>query len=150
MAINVYDLYLRKNNKPYLHKIQEIKTECFPTGAKCIYKFVAQNTDLLKMAEENVLLLALDTRKVLSVFWVSKGTVDRTYLTSREIFIRLLLVGASRFVVVHNHPSGSLDFSTADKKTAVELRAAGELIGVPMLDFIAVTSRGYNSIGEQN
>lgn len=63
--------------------------------------------DLSSMAEEYVYLAAFSAAyKVLGIFEVSHGTVRTTTANPREIFIRLLLSGASCFIICHNHPSG--------------------------------------------
>ena len=67
------------------------------------------------MAEEYVYLAAFTTTcRVLGVFEVSHGTVNTTPANPREIFIRLLLSGASCFAVCHNHPSGDCTPSDED------------------------------------
>lgn len=60
-----------------------------------------------RLAEEHLWLLAFNTKnKLLGLFEVSHGTVNGSLITPREIFVRLFLCGAVRFVLVHNHPSG--------------------------------------------
>lgn len=53
---------------------------------------------------------------------------------------------ATRFVVVHNHTSGNLNFSKDDIKLAEKIMQAAELFDLEMVDFMVVTANGYNSI----
>ena len=59
-------------------------------------------------------------------------------------FTRLLLVGASCFTVVHNHPSGSVAPSDADRAVCKRLVKVGKLLDFEMLDFIILGERMYS------
>lgn len=91
------------------------------------------------LAEEHVWLLALDTKAMpKGVFQISHGTADTSLVTSREVFIRLLLCGATGFVLVHNHPSGVPNPSQEDKRVTQRFKQAGELLGLRLLDHIII------------
>lgn len=101
-----------------------------------------------RLAEEHLYLIALNTKnKPLGVFEVSHGTVNASLINPREIFIRLFLVGASNFIVSHNHPSGDCTPSTDDIKTTKRLKECADMIGVTLLDHI-ITGDGYISLRE--
>lgn len=101
-----------------------------------------------RLAEEYLYLIALDTKnKPLGVFEVSHGTVNCALVNPREIFIRLLLVGASGFVVSHNHPSGDCTPSEDDIQITRRLKECADMMGVTLLDHIIV-GEGYNSLRE--
>lgn len=71
---------------------------------------------LKELAEEYVYLLCLNKKntKITGIFEISHGTVDRAILGVREIFIRVLLSGASNLIIAHNHPSQSVIASKED------------------------------------
>lgn len=48
---------------------------------------------------------------IIGVFEISRGTVAASLLSAREILIRMLIVGATHFLICHNHPSGHLQSS---------------------------------------
>lgn len=147
MAINVYELLQYKNGKPYLYKEGQILNEGSPKNTEELYYFIKHNTKLTLKAEEHALLIGLNKRnKILAVFWLSKGVVDATMVNQREIFIRLLLVGASGFVIVHNHPSGSLEPSREDLNIQRTLKDTGEFMKIPLVDFVIVTQEHYTSV----
>ena len=104
--------------------------------------------DLNHMAEEYVYLAAFSTAyRVLGVFEVSHGTVSTTTASPREIFIRLLLSGASCFVICHNHPSGDCIPSDDDIGLTKRLQECANLMGIAFTDHI-ITGRGYYSFKE--
>lgn len=108
-------------------------------SAEKIAKMMCDVFELHLLAEEYVYLLALDTKcRVLGIFEVGHGTVNACLLHTREIMIRNVLCGASAFIVVHNHPSGELSVSNDDISTTEQLKKAGELMGILLLDHIII------------
>lgn len=101
-----------------------------------------------RLAEEYLYLIALDTKnKPVGVFEVSHGTVNASLISPREIFIRLLLVGASYFVISHNHPSGDCTPSKEDIQVTRRLKECADMMGLSLLDHIIIGD-GYNSLRE--
>lgn len=95
--------------------------------------------NMRNLAEEYVYALAVDTRcKIIGVFEISHGTATCSVVNPREIFIRLLLCGASKFFLVHNHPSGSTHPSKEDITLTERVNDAGKLIGLDLLDHIII------------
>ena len=85
---------------------------------------------LNKQTEEYLYMIALDNKgKPLGVFEISHGTVNTTICSSREIFIKALLCGASGIVIAHNHPSGDTTPSKEDIESYNRLKEAVRVIG---------------------
>lgn len=100
------------------------------------------------MAEEYVYLTAFSAAyRILGVFEVSHGTVRTATASPREIFIRLLLSGASCFVICHNHPSGDCNPSDEDIGLTKRLQECASLMGIAFTDHI-ITGDGYYSFKE--
>lgn len=59
-------------------------------------------------------------------------------LCSREVFLRLLLCGASGMILVHNHPSGAVEASKEDFGVFRKFVKASELMGIEFHDFIII------------
>lgn len=70
------------------------------------------------------------------------GSATESLIHPREVFRGLLATGAIGFVLVHNHPSGDVEPSTADQQIAKRMKEASTLLGVRMLDFVVVGVRG--------
>ncbi|MEO2107160.1 MAG: JAB domain-containing protein [Actinomycetota bacterium] len=96
---------------------------------------------------ERCALLALDTKhRLIELVVVSVGTVNRTYMSAREVYRDALLLGASAIVLGHNHPSGELTPSADDLRVTKNLTAVGEELGVPLLDHLIVAGEQWISL----
>jgi len=76
---------------------------------------------------------------------VSIGLVDRTPVHPREVFADALSDRASAIIVAHNHPSGSLEPSETDVEITGQLKSAGSVVGISLLDHIVFNRSGYFS-----
>ncbi|HUZ01655.1 MAG TPA: JAB domain-containing protein, partial [Thermomicrobiaceae bacterium] len=91
-------------------------------------------------AAESVLVLMLDSRhRVTGYAEVARGATNAARLTGADVFRPALLSGAVAVIVAHNHPSGDASPSSADRMVTATLRAAGELLGIAVLDHVIVT-----------
>lgn len=105
--------------------------------------------DAPRLAEEYVWVLAMDSKNhCIGVFELSHGTVNMSSVSSREIFVRLCLVGAVNFVLVHNHPSGDITPSKEDELVTDKVHAVGLMMGINMLDHIIIGDGCYYSFNE--
>lgn len=139
MRLTKYNL-IKEDGRPTLLKEKATNYEetCLSSPEKIVDMFNSV-FNANKMAEEHVWLLAFNTKfKPLGVFEISHGTVNLTLISPREIFIRLLLCGASKFVVAHCHPSGNTEPSKEDIKMTVQIQAAAKLINVELVDHIII------------
>jgi DNA repair protein RadC len=86
--------------------------------------------------------------EILNIRVVSIGLVDRTPVHPREVFADALVDRAAAIIVAHNHPAGSLEPSTADAEITNQLKAAGVILGISLLDHIIFNRSGYFSFLE--
>lgn len=86
--------------------------------------------------------------EILNIRVVSIGLVDRTPVHPREVFADALADRASAIIVAHNHPAGSLEPSASDVEVTKQLKAAGVVLGVALLDHIIFSRSGYFSFLE--
>ena len=100
--------------------------------------------------KEHFILLTLNgAHNVISVCIVSIGLVNKTIVHPREVFCRAISDMATAIIVCHNHPSGALIPSDEDRQITERLFAAGELIGIPLIDHIVFSTTGFTSMKEQ-
>lgn len=78
-----------------------------------------------------------------------KGGVTATIVDARLIFRSACSHLACSIILGHNHPSGSLVPSEADKKITQQIKKAGELLDVIVLDHLIITSQGYFSFADE-
>ncbi len=86
--------------------------------------------------------------EVMNIRVVSIGSVDRTTVHPREVFAGVLADRASGVIVAHNHPAGVLNPSVWDLDITRQLKAAGEVVGLILLDHIIFNRTGYYSFLE--
>ena len=67
----------------------------------------------------------------------------------REVFADAVADRASGIIVAHNHPSGGLEPSPSDVTITAQLKAAGAIVGIELLDHIIFNRTGYFSFLEE-
>ena len=103
-----------------------------------------------KLAEEYAWVLAMDSKNhCIGVFELSHGTVNMSFVGLREIFIRLCLVGAANFVLIHNHPSGDPTPSKQDIIMTRRIKEVSDLIDIPLIDHIVIGDKRYTSFKQK-
>ena len=86
--------------------------------------------------------------EILNIRVVSIGLIDRSPVHPREVFSDALSDRASAVIVAHNHPSGGVEPSQSDINITAQLKAAGEIVGIELLDHIIFNRTGYFSFLE--
>jgi DNA repair protein RadC len=86
--------------------------------------------------------------EVITTRVVSVGLVNKTQVHPREVFADPITDRASAIIVAHNHPVGSLTPSKEDIEVTQRLKAAGETLGIRLLDHIIFNQKGYYSFLE--
>ena len=98
---------------------------------------------------ECLLAIFVDARhRVTGYTEIARGTLNATRFTPRDVLVPALHASAGGLIVAHNHPSGSVDPSRADRQVTIVLRDACTMIGIPLLDHIIVTDSSYFSFRE--
>ncbi len=106
--------------------------------------------DLRHCQQENMKLLLLNTKsKLIGETNISKGTVNATIISPRELFIDALQMGAVSIILLHNHPSGDPTPSREDILVTKRIKEAGLLIGIDLIDHIIIGNNCYMSFSEK-
>jgi DNA repair protein RadC len=83
---------------------------------------------------------------LIGVETVSIGSIVSANIAPRDVFKSAILANAVAIIVCHNHPSGELVPSDSDIELTKQLIAAGELLGIKVLDHLIVSNKGYKSL----
>ena len=83
--------------------------------------------------------------KLIFIELATLGTVNKTFAEPMEIFRVALIKGAPRIILVHNHPSGELRPSDADKEVTDRLIQVGKIVGVDVYDHLIITPASFLS-----
>ncbi|MBC5743756.1 DNA repair protein RadC [Lachnospiraceae bacterium MD308] len=106
--------------------------------------------DLRHESQEVMKLIMINSKgRLISETEISKGTVNASLITPREIFIEALLRQAVAVVAMHNHPSGDPTPSSEDILLTKRIKEAGSIIGVELLDHIIIGNNCYVSLREK-
>ena len=129
-----------------LYKIYPDSRETDIHSASDLPVWLNEHLQLGLMPEEYVYILAVNTHLTpIGVFELSHGTVSMSPISPREVFTRLLMMGACGFFMAHNHPSGRLDPSRGDWEVTKKLIEAGKIMGVPLEDHFLIGGTKYFS-----
>ena len=123
------------------------------SGVQILSQFIAQKglTEQINV-NEFVFILYLNKRnKVIAVTNLAIGGIDMTVMDVRLVFGLGLKCGASAMIVAHNHPTGNLQPSEADRQIARRIKEVGVLLQINALDFLIITSNnGYYSFADNS
>jgi DNA repair protein RadC len=86
--------------------------------------------------------------RILGMETISIGGITGTVADARIILKKAIEAQASSIVLSHNHPSGSLKPSDADRQLTVKIKAAAQLIDMTVVDHIIVSDQGYYSFAD--
>ncbi|MQA88677.1 MAG: DNA repair protein RadC [Gemmatimonas sp.] len=98
--------------------------------------------------EEFHVLLLSTQNEVLRNLQVTRGTLDASLVHPREVFREAIAEAAATVILVHNHPSGDPTPSAEDRAVTHQLRRAGTIIGIEVLDHVIVGEGRYVSMAE--
>jgi DNA repair protein RadC len=87
--------------------------------------------------------------KVLGYCQISSGGLSGTMADVRMIMQTALKSNSCSIILSHNHPSGNLVPSEADKELTKKIREAGKLLDIPVLDHLIITSESYFSFADE-
>lgn len=101
-------------------------------------------------ASEKLIGVSLDAKNVVLAFEViAIGAVNVVGAKMMEILRTPIIVKASSFVLIHNHPSGDATPSEADRLLTDEIVDLGNRLGLPLVDHIIIGDENYFSFAEQ-
>lgn len=164
--LNIHHLTLEKLQKiKGIGNVKSIQILCLSELAKRLAKASAKDGLIMNLPstiaeyfmeemrhqkQETMKLLMLNTKsKLIGEKDITKGTVNASLISPRELFIEALEKNAVSIILLHNHPSGDPTPSTNDLLVTKRVKEAGELIGIELLDHIIIGNNCYISFAEQ-
>lgn len=100
--------------------------------------------------EEFWIVYLNNSNKVLQKLQLSKGGITGTLVDVRLVLKTALQIGAVGLILTHNHPSGTLVPSQADKNITQKLKIASESMDIKVLDHLIITEKAYFSFADEN
>ena len=114
---------------------------------KCVYDLFKY--DFINVYQEKFIALFLDIKNNLITYeTIFIGTLSNATIHPREIFKAAIKNSASKIIIMHNHPTGNSNPSTADINLTKKLTEIGELMSIPIIDHIIIGYHNYYSFME--
>ncbi len=94
-------------------------------------------------------ILLNNAGKIISEHVISQGTINASLVHQREVFHHAVTELAASVILLHNHPSGTLEASAEDKNITEMMVRAGEIMDIPVRDHIIIAGNRYLSFAEK-
>ena len=140
---------MRQFNKVSLRLINEKTCEYNPTIIRTqadVVKFIDDLEDIRNHAEERIYCIAMNTKnEIISFSQIAQGSINNCNLDIKGLFKTILLCNASKFILIHNHPSGDSTPSLNDYQITEKIKEASKIMSIEFLDHIVIAQNGYTS-----
>ncbi|MCT6868813.1 DNA repair protein RadC [Apibacter sp.] len=102
------------------------------------------------LIEEFWVIYLSRSNKIVSKEKISQGGITGTMVDNRIIFKHALELNAVSLIISHNHPSGNIQPSNSDIQITQEIKKAGSLLNITLMDHLIVTQTSYFSFADEN
>ncbi len=149
---------------PGIGRVKAIRLKCIAELATRIHRSCRSDTTAFtsprRVADYYMESMRhLDREQLLAVYFdggckrisdevIFVGSVNHTLISPREIFLKALELHAVYVMLIHNHPSGNSSPSREDIEVTRQIRKAGEILNIPLLDHLIIGDREYVSFQE--
>jgi DNA repair protein RadC len=89
------------------------------------------------------------SNKILRYEIISSGGLTGTVADIRIMLKNALLQNANKLIIAHNHPSGNLNASHADKELTSKLKEAANYMDIQLLDHLIIAGTNYTSMADE-
>ncbi|MBU2949502.1 DNA repair protein RadC [Tamlana agarivorans] len=118
------------------------------TSSKSVFELMQPIIGELEHEEFWIIYLN-NSNKVIQQNQLSKGGITGTLVDVRLVLKTALEVGATGLILAHNHPSGTLIPSEADKQITQKLKVAAQSLDIKVLDHLIITEKAYFSFADE-
>ncbi|QSB27681.1 RadC family protein [Flavobacterium sp. CLA17] len=121
------------------------------TNCKQTFEFILSqwNINTIEFQEECKVILLNRVNCVLGIYNLSKGGSSGTVVDVRIVLGIALKCNASGIILVHNHPSGNLNPSEADRKITRRLKDSCDLLEITLLDHVVISKTNFFSFTQE-
>ena len=129
-------------------KEASVKESAKIQSSEAVYEYMKPY--MLDLKQEQFWILLLNrANRIIRPCQISSGGVSSTVVDSKIIFSKAIENLASSIILIHNHPSGNTNASQADVQLTKNLKSAGDLLEIPILDHIIFTNEKYYSFKDE-
>ena len=115
-----------------------------------VMRAILMRENKLERSREHLWAVSLATNGfILNIELVALGSLNKVIITPGDVFSFVMQKRAAAFVLVHNHPSGTLKPSDADLDLTDKMQQLGKFHNLPLRDHLIITEDGYYSMADQ-
>jgi DNA repair protein RadC len=103
----------------------------------------------IELIEQVKAILLNKNMRVMGIAEISTGGISESTVDKRILFGIAIKAAASNIILVHNHPSGDVEPSNADKQTTQILSQLGRFLGIKICDHLVITPHAYYSFADE-
>jgi DNA repair protein RadC len=119
------------------------------TKSNDAYELIMASWDsTLELYESFKILMLNKANKVLGISTVGEGGVSSCNIDTKRVFTTALLTNCCSIILCHNHPSGNIQPSEADRLITKKIQSAGTLLDIAVLDHLIITPETYYSFAD--
>ena len=115
--------------------------------AKNIFRSMIENS--IEYKESFLLLILNNSNEILGIKKISEGGITATVVDVRLIFQTVLKAHGVAFILCHNHPSGKLQPSQADKQITNKIKEGAKVLDLKLLDHLIITKESGYSFADE-
>jgi DNA repair protein RadC len=106
------------------------------------------DAEQLEVREQAMAIYLNSANNTIGYYLVSIGGISATLMDTRLVMRAGIECGATSLILCHNHPSGQLKVSEADKSITKKVKEAGNILDIRLLDHIILTADNYTSMAD--
>ncbi len=135
MKTSVNEISIRYNGKFKIEQAPKIKSSI------CAFEIFNSGWDqnYIGVQEQFKVMLLNNSNRVKGILTLSSGGITATLVDIRILYAVVLKSLTTGIILAHNHPSGTLQPSNADKQLTEKVRKAGEILDIKLLDHLILT-----------
>jgi DNA repair protein RadC len=118
------------------------------TNSAMAHEYLAMVFDELDYDEKFYIVHLSRANRIIGHSHISTGGLSGTVVDPKKIFQNALKANAAGLILAHNHPSGQLQPSEADKNLTKKMVAAGKFLEIAILDHLILSTEGYFSFAD--
>lgn len=104
--------------------------------------------DTIELVETFKCVYLNRANRVIGIVTISTGGLSGALADPARIFGGAIVANAHNILLCHNHPSGNLKPSEADKRLTQRIKDGGSLLGITLLDHVIITRESYYSMAD--
>lgn len=145
--IEVYNLLNNDKKHPQLNVVTELNIDGKNVSIEKTIEILNEFFSMDKLSVEHAYLVGFNlSMDIMGIFLISIGNSRNCFFYKKSIATFLLLSGAERFVLFHNHPDGTLEVSDDDNVSMFYIKSLADILEVEFIDSVIISKNGWRCI----